>query len=327
MAQREAGDILPMPGGGELNGIAGPRSASRLIAATFGLYRLYPWLFLLLAAGVIVPYQLILLALGLSGAHARGSFGLGMILAATDWALINGLVSALHVHAVADVREGRRPEIVAVARRGVRVLPVVAAATIMSWLGITVGFFLLLVPGVILLFRWAVVAQSAAIEHQGWLPALRRSGELAEGRYRHIFVCFVYVGLITITPALLISFGLDHDALGARPFLVDLVIDILTSSFSALALALLYYDLVAREELELMPAGGDATGPESGPTDQLGDSEDTYGGRPKGWYIDPDDPSRMRFWDAAGDPPGWKGTPGKLRRAWKKGQQRDRDTE
>jgi hypothetical protein len=324
-----------MPGGGELNGgevngFAAPRSASRLVAATFTLYRLYPWLFLLLAAGVIVPYQLILLALGLSGAHARGSFGLGMILAATDWALINGLVSALHVHAVADVREGRRPEIVAVARRGVQVLPVVAAATIMSWLGITVGFFLLLVPGVILLFRWAVVAQAAAIEHEGWQSALHRSRELTEERYRHIFAFFVYVGLITITPALLISFGLDHDALGAKPFLVDLVIDILTSSFSALALALLYYDLVARKEHEVMPAGGDATGPESGPTDQLGDSEDTSGGLLKGWYIDPDDPSRMRFWDGAADPPGWRGTTRtlrKLRRAWEKRQQRARDAE
>jgi hypothetical protein len=130
-----------------------------------------------------------------------------MILLASDLALINGLVSALHVHAVADVREGRRPEIVAVARRGVRVLPVVAAATIMSWLGITLGFVLLVVPGVILLFRWAVVA-------------------------------------------------LDHDALGARPFLVDLVLHVVTASFAALATALLYYDLVAREELELMPAGG-----------------------------------------------------------------------
>jgi hypothetical protein len=304
-----------------VNGFSERRKASRLIAATFSLYCLYPWLFLVLAAGVIVPYELVLLALGFSGADARGSFGLEMILLATDLALINGLVSALHVHAVADVREGRRPEIRAVARRGVRVLPVVAAATIMSWLGITVGFLILVVPGVILLFRWAVAAQVAAIEHQGWLPALRRSRELTEERYRHIFVFFIYVGLITITPALLISLALDHDALGTRPFLVDLVIHVITASFSALATALLYYDLVARHESVATPVDGDARADSTQPQrswDLSGHSDED---RPKGWYIDPENPKRMHYWDDSGESPGWKGstwTTRKVRRAQRK---------
>jgi hypothetical protein len=321
-----------MPGmGGQVNGFAEPRGAHRLIAASFSLYRLYPWLFLLLAAAVIVPYELIVVALFSSGARVHGSLGLGLILLGTDLALVNALVSALHIHAVADVREGRRPEIGAVARRGVRVLPVVAAATIMSWLGIELGLVLLVVPGVILFFRWSVAAQTAAIEHEGWLPALRRSRELSKQRYRHIFVFFVYVGLITTAPGLLISVALGHGVLGARPFLVDLVLHVLTASFAALATALLFYDLVARWELEATPEGDGAPGPGSGPTaltERAGESTDEI--RPRGWYIDPDDPSRMRFWDAAGDPPGWKGTtrtPGKLRRAWEKGLQRARDTE
>ena len=38
-----------------------PRSARRLIADTVALYRRYPLLFLMLAAAVIVPYELIVL--------------------------------------------------------------------------------------------------------------------------------------------------------------------------------------------------------------------------------------------------------------------------
>jgi hypothetical protein len=165
-----------------------PRSAHELVQAAFGLYRRYPLPFLILASGVIVPYEAIVLATTGAGPFAYGSlaFGVSSLLTLIGLALIGPLVSALHVHAVEAIAEGRETRLAPVARQGLRVLPGVAAATIISVLGIALGFFLLIVPGVILWLRWYVVAQAAAIEHEGWLPALSRSrqpgGRLAERR-------------------------------------------------------------------------------------------------------------------------------------------------
>lgn len=136
---------------------------------------------------------------------AQGTLGLGAssLLTLLNWALIGPLISALHVHAVAEVREGREPRLAAVARQGLLMLPVVVAASIVSGLGIGLGLVALVVPGVILMLRWFVVAQTAAIEHEGWLPALRRSAQLTDGHYGHIFVFLIYIGLIVSVPTLL----------------------------------------------------------------------------------------------------------------------------
>lgn len=232
-----------------------PRSARRLVAATLVLYRRYPLLFFILAAGVIVPYELIVLAATGAGplAHASLSFGLSSLLTLIELFLIGPLVSALHVHAVAEVKREREPELASVARQGLRVLPVVAAATIVSWLGITLGFFALVVPGIILMLRWYVVAQAAAIEHEGWLPALRRSRQLTKGHYGHIFVFAIYTGLITTVPTLLIGFAFGHHSTTVTSFLVGVLLQVLTWSFGALATALLYFDLRARLGYEAAP--------------------------------------------------------------------------
>jgi hypothetical protein len=228
--------------------LSAPRSSLELVHAAFRLYRRYPRLFFILASGVIVPYEVIVLASTGTGPFARGSlsFGVGWLLTLIDLALIGPLVSALHVHAVREVAEGREPRLGSIAEQGLRVLPVVAAATIISWLGIGLGFLLLIVPGVILWLRWYVVAQAAAIEHEGWLPALRRSRQLTAGNYGHIFVFGIYVALITTVPTLLVGFAFGHRTTTVASFLVGVLLQIVTWSFGALAAGLLYFDLRAR---------------------------------------------------------------------------------
>jgi hypothetical protein len=225
-----------------------PRSARDLIRAAFGLYRRYPLLFLVLAAGVIVPYEVIVLLATHAGPFARGSLGFGVasLLILIELALVGPLVSALHVHAVSEVSEGREPRLAPVARRGLRVLPVVAAAEIIAWLGIFLGFLALIVPGVILSLSWYVVAQAAAIEHEGWLPALRRSRQLTAGHYRHLVVFAIYVTLITVLPTLLIGLAFGHETTTAVSFLVGVTLQVFTWSVGALAAALMYFDLRIR---------------------------------------------------------------------------------
>jgi hypothetical protein len=296
-----------------------PRSARQLVFAAFELYRRYPLLFLVLAAAVIVPYDAIVLLATGAGPLAQSSLGagVGLLLTVTDLALVAPLVSALHVHAVAEVREGRDPKLGLVARQGLKVLPVVAAASIASWLGIVLGFFALIVPGVILTFRWFVVAQAAAIEHEGWAPALRRSAELTDGHYGHVFLLIVYIGLIVSLPTFLIGLGLGHDSTDAASFVVGVAVRVFAYSFGALVTALAYYDLRLRwESIPEQVVGGDG---QPSPRNSWDPRDYSPEERPQGWYVDPERPGRMRFWNA-GDPPDWGATtirtPRKIRRAW-----------
>jgi hypothetical protein len=230
----------------------GPRSAFRLLEDTFRLYGRYPVLFLTLAAAVIVPYELIAFAATGTApfSSADASVGAMLFLDLTNWGIVTPLVSALHVHAVADVRLDREPRIGPVARRGLVVLPVAAAATITATLGMFIGFLLLIIPGVILFLRWAVVAQAAAIEREGWLAALRRSGRLSRGNYGHIAAFLILAGALASAPfgVGLLIFGADSES--AVISIVGGGLRVVAASFAALASALLYYDLVVRSETE-----------------------------------------------------------------------------
>jgi hypothetical protein len=283
-----------------------------LVVAAFGLYRRYPWLFFALAVAVAVPFDLIVLAaIGTGSDKTSHGAELGLLLIALELALITPLISALHIHAVVAARGGREPQIATVARQGVVVLPVVAAVSIMSWLGIVVGFIALIVPGVILTLRWYVVAQAAAIEDEGWVPALRRSATLTSGNYGHVFLLLLFASAITLLPALLVERAFD-DSTSPAAFIVGLLVQIFAWSFTALTTALLYLDLRARRRLLL---GDAAAGPADHPKPPLPTRHDpsahgwdprAYSDeeRPFGWYPDPDNPHRMRYW-GEGDPPGW----------------------
>lgn len=289
-----------------------PRAAYQLVIASFQLYRRYPLLFFVLAAAVIVPYELILLAVGGLGPLGPGATALVTL---ADLGLVTPLVSALHVRAVSEVREGKEPQLLPVARQGLRALPVVGFVSIVAWLGILVGFVALIAPGIYLFLRWFVVAQVAAIEREGWRAALRRSGELTDLRFGHVFVFTIYVVLIVIAPVLLLNLGIGAGAADVVPFLVRLAVEVVTSSFGALAAALLYYDLRVRREL--VPArGGVGDGPQPHSPDPRDYSPEA---RPRGWYVDPRYPDRMRWWGGE-DPPTWIGstaTPWKIRQAWR----------
>jgi hypothetical protein len=181
-------------------------------------------------------------------------------------------------------------------------------------LGIAVGLVAFIAPGIYLMLRWAVVAQSAAVEQEGWLPALRRSGQLTDGNYGHIFVFFVYLSLVTSVPLLLVGLGFGDQPTTAVSFLVGLLVQIFALSVGALATALLYFDLRTRSELSVASEPGPVADTDHS-VDPRAYSNQT---RPKGWYIDPSQPNRMRYW-GAGNPPDWGGstrTPRRVRRAW-----------
>jgi hypothetical protein len=220
---------------------------AEIVVAAVRLFANHPLLFTLLALAVVAPYELLVLAatgsppLGGSLHSASTTLTLGLV----DVALVGPFVSTLDVHAVVLIGHGERPKLAAVAWRGLQVLPVVAAAQIIAALGIAIGLFAFVIPGLILLIRWAVVAQVAAIERTDWLGALRRSAELVRGEYLHVF------GLLFVAAAVNVAVTLGAQAIiGTKARAGDVAVAIaaatLTRSFTALATAILFFDLTAR---------------------------------------------------------------------------------
>lgn len=302
-----------------------PRSALGIVASTFELYWRYPWLFLALAALVIVPYELVVLAATGDWRLDQSSLpaGLSFLLATADVALVLPLVSALHVHAVRAILAEEQPRIGAVTRLGLAALPVVAAVTIISWLGIVLGFVALVVPGIYLFLRWYVVAQAAAIEREGWSDALRRSTTLVSGNYRHVFGLGLVVLMIGFLPGFLIKHAFG-DLTGPLFFFTWVAVEVLVWSFTALTGALLYFDLRARRQrayaqglAEAPPGAGPVLTPKlpvgeepvlaQEPFDAVdaawGSGSHSDEERPPGWYVDPTASDRLRYWSA--DPSGW----------------------
>jgi len=185
-----------------------PRSAGQIIRSTLRLYGDYPWLFLVLAAAVVAPWELVRLAV-----TGGGPFG--------------------HIHHESFLE-----------RQSLTVI----------------GFLALLIPGILLAIRFSVVAQAAAVERPGVRAALRRSWQLTRTHGWHVLSLYLIIGTLFLG----VAFGALAltTGTGARPGEVatGIVIDTIIFSFGALATALLYFDLVSRQEESAPSAYGTPAG-------------------------------------------------------------------
>jgi hypothetical protein len=268
-----------------------PRSATELLRFTFQLFGRYPLIFPTLAAGVVVPYLLIVLLITGDGPfeyRENLSFVAVEVLNLSSMILVWPFVSALHVHAVRDVADGNQPRLGSVARRGLISLPLVAGAVTISWIGTLAGVIALIVPGFLLWLRWSVVAQTAALDGGSPIDALRRSASLTRGEYPHVFALLVLVGLVTGVPSYLIGLPFRHSDPTIGSFLVGSAVQVLAASFGALGSAVLYFDLKARVKAEsATPAPI---------VHALDPRSFTDANRPPGWYVVPSSPELMRYW-------------------------------
>jgi hypothetical protein len=103
------------------------------------------------------------------------------------------LVQGALAEAVRDAHEGREPASAhaLLLRTRPRLFPLVGAS-LFAGLGIALGFVLLVVPGLVLLTRWSLIAPCVVIEGLGPNAARRRSRELVRGHGWTVFgVLFV----------------------------------------------------------------------------------------------------------------------------------------
>lgn len=158
------------------------------------------------------------------------------------------LLQAALVKAVQDVRDGRADLSVneTVSAATPYILPV-ALASILAGIAITVGLFLVIVPGLILITIWAVIIPVIVIERADPLASFGRSRDLVRGHGWHVF------GTLVLAFIVLIIVNVVLDAIfGALPLLwrnglSTVISGTLVAPFIALVVTLIYYRLTAAQ--------------------------------------------------------------------------------
>jgi hypothetical protein len=283
-----------------------PRSIGEMLSGALGLYWRFPILFLAFAAIVVVPYELIVLAIAGNGPFTEGHLGFigsKAFLLANSFIVIP-LISALHVQAVREFGEGGCPTFTATFRRSLPRLPVVAVAAGISGVATGLGGLAFVIPGLILAAIWPVVAQAAALEGGGPIDALRRSFVLTRGHRWHALGLVISAGLVAGVAEIPFLFAFRHTTTTAVTFIAGTGLEVIFRSFEALVTALLYFDLVARSRGALVapPETWNATSRASVTGNPLDPTSWSDEDRPPGWYVDPNSPWVMRYWAADGTP-------------------------
>lgn len=178
------------------------------------------------------------------------------------------ILQAAIVHATIADLKGRRADVGETLGAGLRNCGPLLLLGILTWLGLMLGFLLLIVPGIILAVVWSVAIPVKVAENTGVLEAFSRSRDLTRGRRWPIFGLFlIYMVLVWIVQALVMGLGLAvagalHGPLNAsgdgatafldvfqRSTLITSPITVtLIAMVSASGLAALYYELRASRE-------------------------------------------------------------------------------
>jgi hypothetical protein len=170
----------------------------------------------------------------------------GLALIALLLSLVAGtLFTGMVVELVSDVQDGRRDHSAGeLLRAATPVLGQLILVGIVAGIGILIGFVLIVVPGLILITIWSVAAPVVVLERPGVFAALGRSRELVRGNGWQVFgVIFVLFFLVIIVSSG-IEIAADSAGTGAG-IVARVILGILTAPISALAAAVLYFDLRA----------------------------------------------------------------------------------
>ena len=211
-------------------------------------------------AGVIIPAALIVfIPVALVSAILASGGGIGLALLGTIIGFIGTFwFEGVVVEAVRDIQDGRRDFTVGGLFSSVQpVLPALIGIGVLAGIGIAVGLVLLIVPGLILLTWWAVIAPVIVIERGRALDAFGRSRELVRGNGWRVFGIIVVIFLVNFVLSQLLFAIFGSSFVGGLT--ASLLSNVLVAPISAIASAVLYLALRRLKGEEMPPAG--PTGP------------------------------------------------------------------
>jgi hypothetical protein len=128
------------------------------------------------------------------------SGGVGLLFIAYAVTLVTTFFyDAMVVELVRDVQDGRLDQSVGGLLRSVApVLPTLIGASLIGGIGIAIGFVALVIPGLVLLTWWALVAPVVIVERAGVLSSLRRSRELVRGHGWQVFGVLLVILFVNV---------------------------------------------------------------------------------------------------------------------------------
>jgi hypothetical protein len=225
-------------------------------------------------AGVLLPAAAVIFLIpAVAALLVGGAVGLAFIVSLVG--IVAGFwYQGVVVAAVQDMEDGRRDFSVGELFRSVGpYLGTLVGAGILAGLGILLGLVLLIVPGLVLLTWWALIAPVVVLERAGVTQALGRSRELVRGNGWQVFGIIV---LLTIIQAIgsgilrAIAIGISDtrlaDAIGSY------VGNVLVAPLTGIAATVVYLRL---REAKVWEGSG------STPTDFAPPVAPTAGGRPE----------------------------------------------
>jgi hypothetical protein len=251
-----------------------PMSVGELLDRSFFLYRKHFLLFVGIAA---LPHA-VTLAFQLGGVVLRSQMAAGFL----GWTLMWSLATMVCYLAVAAASQGAtvmavsnvhldRPTSVAESFASIKGrIFYLSLIMIGVGIGISVGFILLIVPGIILALMWALTIPVAVLEDKGLRDSVSRSAELTKGSRGRIFVIgvlfliLIYTIFVLWEMPIFILIGVFTRGHNPAEFPVwsqiafpigSFLTQCLVSPLLTIALSLVYYDQRVRKEgfdLELM---------------------------------------------------------------------------
>jgi hypothetical protein len=227
-----------------------PRDVGGLISEGFNVYFREFGTFFLVACAVVVPVNLIVLGVGLG--WFTGKYdpspppGEAFIPLITNFLVVAPLLSAMCIHALLEVAEGRKPRAGTMIQRGLDVFAPLVLVMLLYAGGVTLGLFALILPGIYLLVRWSFCIQAAVVDGRRGPAALARSGELVTGMWWRVAgitlaANFLAGGLSAVAGA---PFAAAADATDQAVFQLvgQTVGGVLFAPAAALITTLLYFD-------------------------------------------------------------------------------------
>ena len=196
-------------------------------------------------AGVLLPlaFTLFLLVAVIDDLVAGSLllFPLGLAVSVVAGTLYQGMV----VNLVSDVQDGRRDSSIEELVKATMpvVLPLIGAG-LLAGLGIGIGFLLLVVPGLILMTLWAVIAPVIVVERSGVIAAFGRSRELVRGNAWQVFWAILTVVVITVVVgAVFAAIAIAISDTVLMRILFNVIASTVTAPIAALVAAVIYFRL------------------------------------------------------------------------------------
>jgi hypothetical protein len=208
-----------------------------VVGEVWRLFRARFWRTLLLVALLLAPLELLIAVLDpdldslAPGWWAWVAFTSAITLVAFPW-----VIGAL-VH---DVAEGDRTATDPY-KHTVDRLPDLVISALVTTVGILLGTIALIVPGLILMARWALVVPLIVLERDPWRVALARANELIKGRtggVLAIFLVLTAIGVALVAIPVVVGYSVVAGVVGA--WLASMAINTVFIAFYSYAPLVLY---------------------------------------------------------------------------------------